>query len=42
MGKTVNKVEAEVVMDTLGDILAKKAIETLCDSRASQVNGRYY
>ena len=29
-------------MDTLGDIVAKKAIETLCDFWASQINGRYY
>ena len=28
-------------MDTLGDIVAKKAIETLCDFWASQINGRY-
>ena len=28
-------------MDTLVDIVAKKAIETLFDSRASEINGRY-
>ena len=29
-------------MDTLGDTLAKKAIETLRDSRAIKIKGRYY
>ena len=29
-------------MKRLGDILAKKPIETLCDSRASIIKGRYY
>ena len=29
-------------MDTLGKTLAKKAPETLWDSRASKIKGRYY
>ena len=29
-------------MDTVGDLLAKKAFETFRDSRASKIKGRYY
>ena len=31
-----------VVMDKLGDRLAKKAIEALGDSRATKIKGLYY
>ena len=41
-GQTINEAEALAEIDPLGDTLAKKAIETLRDSRATKTKSRYY
>ena len=35
--KSLAKVEVSMVMDTLGDTLAKTEVETLCDRKAGRI-----